>query len=95
VYHVVCIMHSYYLQLVGQWFKSSCNFAITLLLLDGNLKKLLCFIMMCRIEVHCETRYAMCIVQNQWLLVNGLELQVNLVQCCYYYSMGCATNDFR
>lgn len=87
-------MHSYCLQLASPWFKSSCNFATMLLLLDGNLKTLLCFIMMCRIEVHCEAHCAMCIMQSQWLLVRGLKLQVNLVQCCYY-STRCNTNDFR
>jgi hypothetical protein len=88
-------MHSYCLQLASQWFQSSCNFATILLLLDGNLIALLCFIMMCRIKVHCEAHCVMCIMQSQWLLVNGLKLQVNLVKCCCYYSMGCIIDDFK
>ncbi len=38
-----------------------------MLLLDGNLKALLCFIMMCRIEVHCEAHCAMSMVPSQGL----------------------------
>lgn len=60
-------MHSNCLQLPSQWFKSSCNFATMLLLLDGNLKVLLCFIMMCRIEVHCEAHCAKSMVASQGL----------------------------
>ncbi len=95
VYYVVCIMHSYCLQLASHWFQSSCNFATMLLLLDGNLIALLCFIMMCRIKFHCEAHCAMCIVQSQWLLDRCLKLQVNLVQRCCYYSMGCIMDDFK